>query len=304
MPPVCQHLGRCNCVCRTAVTARCPSLSASTPVYVSAVKAGFPGAAAAAAQSASFMWISTVAAFQYRSGSCMSEAFRTLYAQGGISRFYSGLFPTVMHVTLCRFGDTTANVMAMNHVPSESIPLKTAIASVIAAGWRAILLPLETVRSNLQVKGPISGRLALHQRLSTVGLAGMYSGATASFSAGLLGHFPFFCTVNVLSNAVPLSGDASTAQKISRNGGMGFLASMCSDVVTNGFKIVATNKQTSRKPMSYYETAQKIISRDGLFALVTRGLKTRMIGNGLQGATFVLLWKEIESRRSDHTIVS
>lgn len=273
-------------------------------MFETALKAGFPGAAAAAAQSASFMWISTAAAFQYRSGGGMVEAFRTLYAQGGVLRFYSGLLPTVLHVTLCRFGDTTANVLALNHVPSESIPLKTAVASVIAASWRAVLLPLETVRSNLQVKGPVSGRLALQQRLRTAGFAGLFSGTTASFSAGLLGHFPFFCTVNVLSNAVTLRDDASTWQRIGRNGGMGFLASMCGDVVTNGFKIIATNKQTSKKPISYYETARYIVHRDGFLALLTRGLKTRLLGNGLQGATFVLLWKEIERRRSSaHTLV-
>lgn len=276
--------------------------AAYTPMQ--AMKSGVPGACAAAAQSASLMCLSTTAAFQYRSGTGTTEAIRTLYAQGGLSRFYSGALPTVLHVTLCRFGDTAANSFALQHAPTSSVPLATALASVAAASWRCLLLPLETVRSNLQVKGLVCGRKAVQTRFQTAGLFGLYSGATASFTAGLLGHFPFFCTVNLISNAVPLPDDVTTMQKIGRNGGMGFLASMCSDVVTNGFKIVATYKQTSKTSRSYYETARNIIKADGIFAIVTRGLKTRLLGNGLQGATFVLLWKEIESRRaSSHTLV-
>lgn len=263
-----------------------------------------PGAMAAAAQSASFMWISTAAAFQYRFGTGMVDAFRILYAQGGITRFYSGVFPTVLHVTLCRFADTTANIVALDAVPSSSIPLKTAVASIFAASWRAALLPLETLRANMQVNGPISGLSAVQHRLRTGGVCALYSGACASFTAGLLGHFPFFCTVNVLSIAVPLSNDASNLQRIGRNGGMGFVASMASDVVTNAFKIIATMKQTAARPITYYDAASKIIRTDGVAALVTRGLKTRLIGNGLQGATFVLLWKEIERRKAaSHTII-
>lgn len=279
-----------------------------SPLLQSALKVGVPGAAAAAAQSASFMWISTAAAFQYRSGRSMRDAFRILYAQGGFLRFYAGVVPTMMHVALCRFGDTTANVFVLQHAPDSVAPniaAKTALASVAAATWRCLLLPLETLRSNLQVKGNTPGLSSLTRRIRLSGtFNALYSGATASFTAGLLGHFPFFCTVNYLSsNVSPLPHDASVAQKLQRNGGIGFLAAMCSDVVTNGFKIVATNKQTSSIPVTYYETAQKIIKTDGALALLTRGLKTRLIGNGIQGATFVLLWKEIEQRRSiTHTI--
>ncbi|CAN8069443.1 unnamed protein product [Agarophyton chilense] len=241
------------------------------------------------------MWLSTTAAFQYRSGVSLRQALRLLYAQGGVKRFYSGLAPTVMHVTLCRFGDTTANNFALTLAPTDSLPLNTLCASFAAAAWRATLLPLETVRSNMQVRGP-DGLSAVVDRFRNAGFAGLYRGSAASFSAGLVGHFPFFFTVNIVSQAVPLTEDASILAKIGRNGGMGFLAAMSADIFTNGFKVVATNKQTCDKGLSYYEVARKIVKRDGIFSIVTRGLKTRMIANGLQGATFVLLWKEIESR--------
>lgn len=261
----------------------------------SALKNGLPGAAAAMCQATSFMWLSTTAAFQYRSGAGMSDAFRFLYSQGGVRRFYTGVLPTVLHVTTCRFGDTTANNYMLAHGPTDSIPVKTGLASVMAAGWRASILPLETIRANFQSRGKEGFKMVI-QRYQGSGIRGLYRGAAASFSAGLLGHFPFFCTVNVLSEAVPLGDDASLLKKAGRNGGMGFLASMSSDVFTNGFKVLANNKQTCDKGLSYYETARKIVSRDGVAAVVTRGLKTRLIANGLQGAMFVFLWKEIEGR--------
>ena len=227
----------------------------------------------------------------------MADAFRTLYAQGGVKRFYTGVFPTVLHVTLCRFGDTTANGLAIAYVPTDSLAVKTLAASVGGGSWRACLLPLETVRANMQVRGK-GGMAVVQSRFAAGGFRALYAGAAASFTAGVLGHFPFFFTVNWISQAVPLTEDASLLQKLGRNGGMGFLAAMCSDVATNGFKIIATNKQTNKMNVSYYDTAKKIVRRDGLPALVTRGLKTRMIGNGLQGAMFVVLWKGIEERIS------
>ena len=156
-------------------------------------------------------------------------------------------------------------------------------------------MPLETVRANLQVRGR-PGLELVTKRYQSLGIRALYSGSAASFTASLLGHFPFFCTVNLVSHSVPLEPDAPVLTKIARNGGMGFAAAMCSDVVTNGLKIVATNKQTCDKGLTYYQHAKKIATRDGIPALITRGLKTKLIANGLQGATFVLLWKEIESR--------
>lgn len=71
---------------------------------------------------------------------------------------------------------------------------------------------------------------------------------------------------------------------------------MTSDVCTNGVKVIATNMQTGTKGMSYFDTARKIVMMDGIVSLVTRGLKTRLTGTELQGAAFVMLWKEIEVR--------
>lgn len=267
-----------------------------SPIPISALKAGFPGAAAGACQTASLMWISTTAAYQHRSGLSMSAAIRTLYSQGGFRRFYAGLAPTIAHVTLCRFADTTSNALALRHAPLDGLAQRTAVASILSAACRASLLPLETLRSNMQVRGARLGAGLVLSKWYAAGLPALYTGAAASFTAGLVGHFPFFFTLNAVDQTMPISKETPIMHRFARNGGLGFIAAMTSDVCTNGFKVIATNMQTCTKGMSYLDTARKIVMMDGIFSLVTRGLKTRLIGTGLKGATFVMLWKEIEVR--------
>ena len=47
--------------------------------------------------------------YQYRSGVSFPTALRTLYADGGIPRFYRGVLPAMLQGPLSRFGDTAAN---------------------------------------------------------------------------------------------------------------------------------------------------------------------------------------------------
>lgn len=190
-------------------------------------------------------------------------------------RFYTGLIPTTIHISLCRYGDTLANSM------SSQTPLSALAVGMLAGSWRATLLPLEMIRANLQTRG--SGGWGVVRERVKGGWRGLWRGGLASFGAGTMGHVGFFGTVNIMSG-----------ESMSRNGGVGFIASMVSDVVTNGFKILANNRQTSRKERSYPETIRRIIHKDGFVGLVTRGLKTRMLGNAMQGAVFVAVWKAIE----------
>ncbi len=52
---------------------------------------------------------STTMNYQYRYGTNTTTALKTLYAQGGIPRFYRGLGPALIQGPLSRFGDTAAN---------------------------------------------------------------------------------------------------------------------------------------------------------------------------------------------------
>ena len=47
--------------------------------------------------------------YQYRYGMSMRQALSTLYAEGGVPRFYRGLGPALFQGPLLRFGDTATN---------------------------------------------------------------------------------------------------------------------------------------------------------------------------------------------------
>jgi len=60
-------------------------------------------------QVVTLMWIRTIMNYQYRYGTGTISAIRTLYAQGGIRRFYKGVQFAVIQGPLSRFGSTAAN---------------------------------------------------------------------------------------------------------------------------------------------------------------------------------------------------
>jgi hypothetical protein len=54
--------------------------------------------AAMVVQVMSLMWMRTTINYQYRHGGTMTHTMRTLYAQGGIFRFYQGVMPALIQV--------------------------------------------------------------------------------------------------------------------------------------------------------------------------------------------------------------
>ena len=52
-----------------------------------------------------------------------------------------------------------------------------------------------------------------------------------------------------------------------------------------------TYRQVDPSKVSYSEAARAVVASDGLKGLFGRGLKTRIIANGLQGLLFSILWK-------------
>lgn len=56
-----------------------------------ALGGGVSGAIAGVAQVILLMWLRTTMNYQYRYGTSTKEALSTLYAEGGVSRFYQGL---------------------------------------------------------------------------------------------------------------------------------------------------------------------------------------------------------------------
>jgi hypothetical protein len=71
----------------------------------SALRGGAAGAAAMGANVACLMWLRTTVNYQYRNGTSFPVALKTLYADGGVPRFYRGLLPALFQGPLSRFGE-------------------------------------------------------------------------------------------------------------------------------------------------------------------------------------------------------
>lgn len=97
--------------------------------------------------------------FQYRYGMTTTRAARTLYADGGWSRYYQGLTAALVQGPVSRFGDTAANagiIALLNSNPyMKELPftVKTVFASVAAATFRMVLTPIDTIKTTLQTQG-------------------------------------------------------------------------------------------------------------------------------------------------------
>ncbi len=99
----------------------------------------------------------------------------------------------------------------------------------------------------------------------------------------------WFGTYNYLESHLPQAHD--TFQKLSRRAFIGLVASVVSDSISNSLRVVKTYRQVNETKISYTAAAKAVIAVDGVKGLLGRGLKTRILANGLQGLMFSVLWK-------------
>lgn len=120
---------------------------------------GLAGGAAMGINVCTLMWMRTTINYQYRYGTGTMDAFRALYKDGGIPRFYRGLIPALLQGPLSRFGDTAANTGTLALLDTfdltKDLPVsaKTVAASMSAALFRIVLMPIDTFKTKMQVEG-------------------------------------------------------------------------------------------------------------------------------------------------------
>lgn len=264
-----------------------------------ALGGGLSGAAAMGLQVGSLMWLRTTMNYQYRHGTSTSEALKTLYRQGGVRRFYRGVGPALIQGPLSRFGDTAANsgvVAALDaHPAGKQLPVfaKTMCASGVAGLWRIALMPVDTVKTVMQVEGS-KGLPMLRQKHRAGGIRVFYQGALAACSATFVGHYPWFFTYNLLSERLP--EQSTMLANLSRNAAIGFCSSFVSDICSNSIRVIKTTKQSSATSVSYVGAAQMVVAQDGVHGLFLRGLQTRILANGLQGILFTVAFKGLQKK--------
>eukprot|EP00921_Rhytidocystis_pertsovi_P013682 GHVQ01022218.1.p1 GENE.GHVQ01022218.1~~GHVQ01022218.1.p1 ORF type:complete len:342 (-),score=63.19 GHVQ01022218.1:119-1144(-) len=262
-----------------------------------ALRGGLAGASAQGLNVFALMWLRTTMNYQMRHGGSTTHTINKLYKEGGVPRFYRGLVPALMQSPLSRFGDTAANVGVLAFLDANEstrelpIAVKTVAASAGAATWRLLLMPIDAWKTIKQVEGG-EGLKTLSLKVKQHGIHNVYHGSVAAMCATFVGHYPWFFIHNYLSATVPKFD--FTAGKYVRNAMIGFCASVVSDTCSNSIRVLKTTKQTSTVPLTYAQTFKEVVNKDGLFGLFTRGLKTRIIGNAMQGMLFSVGWKTIQ----------
>jgi len=254
-----------------------------------AIGGGATGSMAMATQVTSLMWLRTIMNYQYVNGTSFKNSFKTLYKQGGILRLYRGFPVAIINAPLFRFGDTAANIGILEATKNSNLPLsiRTGIASVGAASWRVLLMPLDTLKLNYQVNGSLN---PLKTKLKSSGPKILYNGSIAAFSSTLIGHYPWFLTYNYLNNYYPEDKNDSAIKKLTMRASIGLTSSLVSDTSSNFVRVIKTIKQTSANTLSYKDSVKNLYKQDGVM-WVFRGLKTKILTNGLNGILFSITWK-------------
>jgi len=150
-------------------------------------------------------------------------------------------------------------------------------------------MPIDAWKTTKQVEGA-DGLKRLIEKTKKHPTA-LWQGAVGAMTATWVGHFPWFFTNNQLRVVVPEFEFAYG--KYVRNALIGFASAAVSDTCSNSLRVLKTTRQTSMVPVSYMASAKSIIEAEGLAGLFGRGLKTRILTNGVQGALFTIGWKAI-----------
>lgn len=273
------------------------SMAILTKAAKRAGEGGLAGAAAMFINVASLMWMRTTINYQYRYGTTTMEAFRTLYKDGGIPRFYRGLLPALIQGPLSRFGDTAANtgtlaaLEAWEFTANLPVGFKTVAASFAAGMFRIALMPVDTFKTTMQVEGK-DGIAKLLTKAKTAGPSTFFQGALAAAGATFVGHYPWFFVYNYLNATLPKYD--VMYQKLLRSAFIGFCSSAISDTCSNSIRVLKVYKQANTEAITYPEALKRVLKEDGIGGLLGRGLKTKIMANGMQGLMFSVLWKLID----------
>ena len=255
-----------------------------------AIRSGMAGSLAMATQVTTLMWLRTTVNFQYREGMGTRQALRHLYLHGGIPRLYRGLSVALVHAPLSRFGDVVSYTATQNlELPRWQA---TAVGAAGSAAWKLALMPLDTLKTSLQVHGTVH---ALQHKVRAVGPRTLFHGYLGAAGASMLGYYPWFFTYGALDAKLPASKGGEGSDLL-RNAVLGFGASAVSDTVSNAARVIKVNHQTHTKPLTYAAAARRVLQQDGWRGLLGRGLGTKLLANGVQGATFSVAWKYLSKR--------
>lgn len=262
---------------------------------------GIPGAIAGAIQVLTLMWLRTVINYQYRYGVSFKMALTTLFKEGGIPRFYRGLWFALIQAPLSRFASIAANdgveslLSSFKQTRDWGPGRGTVLASFAVGLFRIFLMPIDTCKVVLQVDSA-EGLRNLMRKVRGGKINLLYSGAMAQASSAIIAHYPWFYTYNFLSKKALLKNVIKSP--LLRNASIGFLSSLVSDVISNSIRVIKITKQalSAKHSVGYGDAISMVLAADGWKGLFGRGLKTRIIANGFQSIVFTVMWRGLSQR--------
>lgn len=75
-----------------------------------------------------------------------------------------------------------------------------------------------------------------------------------------------------------------------------FSLSLTLSLVSSSFFLCCAFQKAHTEGVTYVQAVREVIKQDGLAGLFGRGLKTKIMANGMQGLMFSVLWKAIEEK--------
>eukprot|EP00746_Dinoflagellata_sp_MGD_P014662 gnl/MRDRNA2_/MRDRNA2_132259_c0_seq1.p1 gnl/MRDRNA2_/MRDRNA2_132259_c0~~gnl/MRDRNA2_/MRDRNA2_132259_c0_seq1.p1 ORF type:complete len:185 (-),score=18.30 gnl/MRDRNA2_/MRDRNA2_132259_c0_seq1:95-577(-) len=151
-------------------------------------------------------------------------------------------------------------------------------------------MPIDAWKTTKQVEGKAGLRLLIEKTKRNP--TAPFQGAMGAMTATWVGHYCWFYTNNQLAASMP-KFDFQYG-KHARFAVIGFLSSVVSDSCSNSLRVLKTHRQTSMNTISYRDAAMVIVEKDGYAGLFGRGLQTRILANGIQGAIFTVGWKAMQ----------
>ena len=247
---------------------------------------GLHGALAGVVQVVLLMWLRTTMNFQYAKGTGLRQTVRMLWYEGGVLRFYQGFWFAIIQAPLTRFGDVAANEGVRSLFAGSptlaALPTsaRSLVVSALAVGFRLLIHPLDSVKTNMQIYGP-AAHAELVARVKAHGPRVLFDGCAAGTVSNFIGHVPYWITYNAIA---PYAHDRPLLLAACA------LAATCvSDCFANTFRVLKTARQTMRGARSYVEVAREIVRTDGVRGLLGRALFTRMVTNSVQAVVFTLV---------------
>lgn len=263
------------------------------------IKSGLVGAAAGSIQVITLMWLRTIVNYQYRYGISLTEAFQALYKEGGVPRFYQGVFFALLQNSLSKFGamssyEMSRSILSSIYPNSYNIVLNSFLSSFLNIIWKVILMPLETMKTVLQVNGE-KGFIDLIRHISNGDLLILYKGTLASIVATFAAYYPWIFTYNWLNKKFSRKLTSPKTIILLRSSFIGFFSSLVSDVFSNFLRVIKTMIQVisigENANISYFDVVGILLTKKLDFKeLFFRGLLTKIFTNGLQSILFTLIW--------------